>query len=97
MKHIHKIRFSIAIISLLLAIAGICGIFYFLKIFDIQFLPVLQRVFIDFSITALLLLLGIIFGRLYCSLLCPLGIIQEIQGIYFLEENAKINIQKITR
>ena len=102
MKHIYKIRFSIAIISLLLAIAGICGIFYSIKIFDIQFLPVLQRVFIDFSITALLLLLGIIiltliFGRLYCSLLCPLGIIQEIQGIYFLEENAKINIQKITR
>lgn len=94
MKHIYKIRFSIAIISLLLAIAGICGIFYFLKIFDIQFLPVLQRVFIDFSITALLLLLGIIiltliFGRLYCSLLCPLGIIQEIAGNLFFRGKRK--------
>lgn len=94
MKHIYKIRFSIAIISLLLAIAGICGIFYYLKIFDIQFLPVLQRVFIDFSITALLLLLGIIiltliFGRLYCSLLCPLGFIQEIAGNLFFRGKRK--------
>ena len=94
MKHIYKIRFSIAIISLLLAIAGICGIFYSLKIFDIQFLPVLQRVFIDFSITALILFLGIIiltliFGRLYCSLLCPLGIIQEIAGNLFFRGKRK--------
>lgn len=94
MKHIYKIRFSIAIIFLLLAIAGICGVFYPVKIFDIQILPVLQRVFIDFSVIALILLLGIviltiIFGRLYCSLMCPLGIIQEIAGIIFFRGKRK--------
>lgn len=94
MKKIPKIRFLIAILFLLFAIAGVCGIFYFVKIFDIQLLPVLQRVFIDFSITALLLLLGIIiltliFGRLYCSLLCPLGIIQEIAGNLFFRGRRK--------
>lgn len=94
MKHLYKIRFSIAIISLLLAIAGICGLFYSIKIFDIQLLPLLQRVFIDFSVTALILILAIIiltalFGRLYCSLLCPLGIIQEIAGNIFFRGKRK--------
>lgn len=48
----------------------------------LQVTPLLQRVISDFSISAILLLASVIiltllFGRLYCSLLCPFGILQE--------------------
>jgi len=56
------------------------GLFYPLKIFDLQLYPLLQRVIVDFSVFSLciiigLLLLTLIFGRFYCSLLCPFGIL----------------------
>ena len=91
MKKAYKIRLAIAITILTLAILGICGIFYPVKIFDIQFIPVLERTFIDFSIISLALLLGItiltiVFGRFYCSTICPFGIIQEIAGLLFFRK-----------
>ncbi len=94
MKNAYKIRLSIAILVLILAISGICGLFYPVKVLDVQFLPVLQRVFIDFSITAFILLAGIIlltllFGRFYCSTLCPFGIIQEIAALLFFTKKRK--------
>lgn len=84
-KHLYRIRLTIAILVFLTAIAGILGIFYPVRIFDVQFMPLLQRVIVDFSIIALLLLLivcGITFlcGRVYCSMICPFGILQEITG-----------------
>lgn len=91
MKNIYKIRISIAILVLIIAITGILGFFYPVKIFDIQIVPILQRVFVDFSITALITLgfvivLTLLFGRLYCSLFCPLGIIQELAGLLFFNK-----------
>lgn len=88
MKYFYKTRLLVAISFLLLSVVGIYAIFYPVKIFDIQFLSVFQRVFIDFSLLSLLLLLFIIvltllFGRLYCSLFCPLGIMQEILCFLF--------------
>lgn len=88
MKKAYGIRLAAAVVILLSAIAGICGIFYPVKVFDVQFLPLLQRVFIDFSISAILLLAGVIlltllFGRFYCSTLCPFGIIQELAALLF--------------
>lgn len=88
MKKAYGIRLAAAFVVLFLAVAGICGIFYPVKIFDIQILPLLQRVFIDFSISAILLLAGVIlltlvFGRFYCSTLCPFGIIQELAALLF--------------
>ncbi len=83
----YKIRFTLAVLILIAAILGITGIFYPVKFFDIQLAPLLQRVIVDFSIIALgliivLTLLTLLFGRLYCSLLCPLGIIQELIGLF---------------
>ena len=88
MKYFYNTRLLVAISFLLLSVVGIYAIFYPVKIFDIQFLSVFQRVFIDFSLLSLLLLLFIIvltllFGRLYCSLFCPLGIMQEILCFLF--------------
>lgn len=74
-----------SLIIFILAATGIFGIFYGIKIFDLQFMPLLQRVIADFSVIALILFLiiaGLTFfcGRIYCSLFCPLGILQEITG-----------------
>ncbi len=95
MKHLYKIRFSIALIIFVLAIAGITGLFYPVKLFDIQFAPLLQRVFADFSIIAaailtFILLLTLLGGRFYCSLLCPFGILQEIAALIFRQKNKAV-------
>ncbi len=42
----------------------------------IQFLPALLAT--NFAIVAVLVLATLIFGRLYCSVICPLGIMQDI-------------------
>lgn len=82
----YKLRLSIALVVFVIALAGIFGFIYPLKIFDIQFLPVFQRVFTDFSIAALiililLLVLTLLTGRTYCSMICPFGILQEVLGL----------------
>ena len=41
----------------------------------IQFLPALLA--LNFAVLAGLIILTLIFGRLYCSVICPLGIMQE--------------------
>lgn len=43
---------------------------------DIQFLPALLA--LNVGVVILLILLTIIFGRIYCSIICPLGILQDI-------------------
>ncbi|MBQ9688300.1 4Fe-4S binding protein, partial [bacterium] len=55
-----------------------------------QIAPLIQRTLFDFSVIALvelgLLLVGtLLFGRFYCSTLCPLGVLQEVEK-YFLDE-----------
>lgn len=76
------------------------GLFYPLKVFDLQFIPVFQRIITDFSIIALLILLFLIgltffFGRIYCSTICPFGILQEIIGFvksYFIQNKSSNQI-----
>ncbi|MCL2144584.1 MAG: 4Fe-4S binding protein [Endomicrobia bacterium] len=84
---LYRIRLIIAICVGILAAAAFAGLFYPVKIFDLQFAAALQRVFIDFSAAALVMLLFIliitvIFGRIYCSTLCPLGLFQELIGAF---------------
>lgn len=79
---LYKIRFFIAILVFLMAIVGLLGIFYPLPIFDVQIAPLIQKVIIDFTVIAfitlfLIILLTLLFGRIYCSVLCPFGIFQE--------------------
>ena len=88
-------RYGRAILALLvavLAVGGIFGWFYPLKIFDIQLVPLLQRSLVNFSWFVLILLLGLmvlalVLGRVYCSVLCPLGLLQEAMMIIFRRKN----------
>lgn len=87
-KHSYTIRLIIAGIVGVLAILAICGIFYPVKFLDLQFSALLQRVIFDYSLIALWLLLGIVlltflFGRFYCSMICPFGILQEFAALLF--------------
>lgn len=94
MKNLYKIRAAVSAVVFFLALLGIAGIFYPVKIFDVQFAPLIQRVFADFSIAAITLLLGLIlitllFGRFYCSVICPFGILQEIAALIFKNNKNK--------
>lgn len=42
----------------------------------IQFLPALMA--LNFGVLAALIILTLLFGRLYCSIICPLGVMQDI-------------------
>ena len=42
----------------------------------IQFLPALMA--LNFGVLAGLIILTLLFGRLYCSVICPLGVMQDI-------------------
>ena len=42
----------------------------------IQFLPAVLAM--NFAVTAVLVILTLVFGRVYCSVICPLGIMQDI-------------------
>ncbi|MCL2389779.1 MAG: 4Fe-4S binding protein, partial [Elusimicrobia bacterium] len=88
----YRIRVIVAIIVGVLAVLAFLGIAYPVRIFDIQLGALVQRVFIDFSIVALALLLfalvmTFLFGRLYCSTLCPFGLLQEV-ACTFKKKNA---------
>ena len=93
MKNAYKIRLTIAGIVIFLAILAIIG-FYPFHFLDIQFSALLQRAIFDFSIFAIVLLSlvilsTLIFGRFYCSVLCPFGIMQEIANICYLKLKGK--------
>lgn len=42
----------------------------------IQFLPALLA--LNVGVVALLVVLTLLFGRIYCSVICPLGVMQDI-------------------
>ncbi len=42
----------------------------------VQFLPAVLS--LNFAIIAVLLLLTLVFGRIYCSVICPLGVMQDV-------------------
>ncbi len=78
----YNIRLIIAGIVGILSILAVCGLFYPIRFMDIQFIPILQRLIFDFSIlTAVLfgiiIVLTLLFGRFYCSTICPFGVLQE--------------------
>lgn len=95
MKNAYKIRLAIATVIFLLVILGFVGVFCPIKVLDLQFAPLLQRVFVDFSVIALVLVLAIVaitfvFGRFYCSTICPFGFLQEVVALIFHRKNKAI-------
>ena len=82
------IRGTIAAMVGVLSVLAFMGVFYPVQIFDVQLTALLQRVLVDFSLFAGILLTGLsvvtfLFGRVYCSTLCPLGLFQEFLMLLF--------------
>jgi len=87
-KVLLLLRKIVALMVLLLAISAFTEGYYPIKVFDIQLTAVAQRFLTDFSVTAgcllgFVILITLLFGRIYCSTLCPLGIYQELLTIIF--------------
>ena len=53
----------------------------------IQFLPAVLS--LNVAVVALLVILTLVFGRIYCSVICPLGVMQDI--IAWFGKKAKKN------
>ena len=90
------LRVGVAAVAGILMILAFAGIVYPVQIFDWQLMAVLQRVLIDFSVAAAVVLAAIVvltflFGRIYCSTICPLGLLQELVTVVF---RRKLKMQK---
>ncbi|MBO7455144.1 MAG: 4Fe-4S binding protein [Paludibacteraceae bacterium] len=80
---LRKIRIILAIVcfvavNLLLLGAGWHLNLWLSWVAKIQFLPAVLAM--DFAVLAGLIILTLIFGRLYCSVICPLGVMQDLFG-----------------
>lgn len=87
-KTYFRIRCIIAWVTGMLCFLAFFSAFYPVKIFDLQLTALLQRFLVDVSLTAAillsaLLLLTLFFGRVYCSTLCPFGLLQEFLMLFF--------------
>ena len=99
MKKLYKIRLTVSFLIFILAIFSVLGIFYKIKIFNIQLIPAQKQVLIDFSAAAvitlfILIISALIFGRIYCSIICPLGIFQELISFFRgkNKESSRLNL-----
>ena len=85
-KTIYRLRLSLSAIVLIISFLAFTATFsFFTKFFAIQLGPGIASLFASFSITVLISVLATIFftflfGRFYCSLICPLGILQNFIG-----------------
>lgn len=88
MKALKYLRFVVALIVLSAVVLLFSGKDYPVRILDVQFTAALQRAVLDGTVFAACLFAGIVvltllFGRIYCSTLCPLGLAQELFGMLF--------------
>ena len=82
-KKYRRLMIVLSVVVGALFAVGFAGVFYPPLLFDMQLLPLIQRLSADFSFAALgllflLLLFTFLFGRFYCAALCPLGLFQEL-------------------
>lgn len=54
----------------------------------IQFLPALMA--LNFGVVIVLALLTLLLGRIYCSVVCPMGVMQDIIGFFHRKANKKL-------
>ncbi len=78
---LRKIRITLALIYFILVNLLFLGVSWGLTqhiawVAKIQFLPALMA--LNVGVLAGLIVLSFIFGRLYCSVICPLGVMQDI-------------------
>ena len=95
-KKYRYLRGVVAVIVGALSVLAFAGMFYPMQIFDVQLTALLQRALVDFSLFTGIFLAGLLvvtflFGRIYCSTLCPLGLYQEFLMLLFRH---KVPVQK---
>ncbi len=78
---LRKNRIALAVITIVLITLLFVGVGYHYShwagwLAKIQFLPAVLA--LNFIVVAALLVLTLLFGRIYCSVICPLGIMQDI-------------------
>ncbi|MBR3627620.1 MAG: 4Fe-4S binding protein, partial [Elusimicrobia bacterium] len=92
-KIIYCLRLMLSAIVLIIAFLSFTTTFsFFTKFFVIQLGPGIASLLTSFSITVLISVSGIIiftflFGRFYCSLICPLGILQSFINFFSLKNS----------
>ena len=80
---LRKIRISLAAVCFVLMNLLLAGVNWGLTqhigwLARVQFLPALLA--LDYTMLLVLIVLTLLFGRIYCSILCPLGILQDLFG-----------------
>ena len=80
LRSVRIILATIFFVGITLLFLGLTGNFhpYLSWMAKVQFLPALLA--LNLIIVGVLILVTIIFGRIYCSVICPLGILQDIFG-----------------
>ena len=73
-RRILALFFWLGITFLFLDVSGIFRPL-FSWMMDLQFLPSLMR--LDYTVLPLLLLGTLVLGRIYCSIICPAGVLQD--------------------
>lgn len=78
LRHIRIVLASIFFIAITLLFLDITGVMHlwFGWMAKVQFLPAVFAA--NFAVVAGLVLLTLIFGRVYCSVICPMGVFQDI-------------------
>lgn len=82
-KVIYWLRLTISAVVLIISFLAFTTTFnFFAKVFVIQLGPCVASLIASFSVSVLIIVLAILFftflfGRFYCSLICPLGILQN--------------------
>lgn len=83
----YAIRLFLALIVLLFSGLAFLNAFYPVRFLNLSFSPLVARLVADFSLfalvfVALILLTTLVFGRVYCAFLCPLGVLQEVLMLF---------------
>ena len=78
---LRKLRITLAILMILAVTLLFVGVGYGIDRWlgwaaKIQFIPALLS--LSFVVTAVLVVIALFFGRIYCSVICPLGIMQDL-------------------
>lgn len=92
-KIVYRLRLAISAIILIISFLAFTTTFNFLaKFFAIQLGPGIASLVTSFSISVFVSVLAILmftflFGRFYCSLICPLGILQNFINFFSLKKS----------
>ena len=91
-KHLKSIRIAVAAVMCVLFFGVGIGVRQLNAVLVTQFGPGLMSLtsvfFVDtLAAVVLIVLITFLFGRIYCSVLCPLGILQD--GIAFVAQRLK--------